>query len=77
MVKFRNQPLAFLKEIVNYVLYGTGVLTFPVIDIAVFANSQHLDDQHHLVASKEQQDSTKPENLPDIEIMPVRGTTSN
>lgn len=76
MVKFKNQLLAFLKEIVNYVLYGTGVLTFPVIDIAIFANSKHLDDRHHLVASEEQQDPTKPENLPDIEIMPVRGSTS-
>lgn len=73
MLKFQTRPWLFLKEIVKYVLFGTGFLTCPVVDVQIFVNSQHLDARSHLVVSPEQQDCKDPKNLPDIEITPVSG----
>lgn len=71
ILKYEKKPMAFMKEFVKYIFLGTGLLTCPVIDISIFANSQLLDSELHLSATPEQQDSKDPKNIPDIEIMPV------
>jgi len=71
LVKYEKQPLGFIIEAIKYLVFGTGLLACPVIDINIFANSQHLDSQCHFTATPEEQDSRDPKNLPDIEIMPT------
>ena len=66
LVSLRTQPLRFIIELLKYLLWGTGWLLGPVLQLAIFAHSKMLDD-----AGKPMQVEKPSEKLPDIEVMPV------
>ncbi|KAH8114090.1 alcohol oxidase, partial [Phellopilus nigrolimitatus] len=71
LVNLEKRPLSFIREFFEYMIFGTGLLLSPVLALSVFAKSDLLDAQSHLRASSQQTDARDPENLPDIEIMPI------
>ena len=66
LVSLRTQPLRFIIELIKYLIWGTGWLLGPVLQLAIFAHSKMLDD-----TGKPTQVEKASEKLPDIEIMPV------
>ena len=66
LVSLRTQPLRFIIELLKYLIWGTGWLLGPVLQLAIFAHSSMLDD-----TGKPVQKEKVSEKLPDIEIMPV------
>lgn len=66
LVSLRTQPLRFIIELIKYLIWGTGWLLGPVLQLAIFAHSRMLDD-----TGRPTQVEKASEKLPDIEIMPV------
>ena len=62
-----RQPLYFIVEFFRYLLFGTGVLLAPVVQMAIFASTALLDV--HGIPLKEKQPDR--DTVPDIEILPV------
>ena len=71
LLSLSASPLAFFRELGKYLLRGKGLLLSPVVETAVFARSELIDDKGNLKASPKQLDACQPENLPDIELIPV------
>ncbi|KAJ3992042.1 GMC oxidoreductase [Lentinula boryana] len=67
LLSLRKQPWTFFIELFKYLLFGTGMLLAPVLQMALFASSTLLD-RGGLPKSPVE---NKPSVLPDIEIMPV------
>ncbi|KAF9467112.1 alcohol oxidase [Collybia nuda] len=57
----------FFVEFFRYILFGTGMLLAPVLQLAIFTSSQFLDTRG--VPTKTKLASSK--SVPDIEIMPM------
>ena len=72
MVKFQLQPWKIILEIILYLLFGTGFLLGPMLELSIFAKSRLLNDKSEQKTTPKDRDASLPENLPDIEIMPVR-----
>lgn len=72
IVKLQLQPWIIIKEIILYLLFGTGLLLAPVLELSIFAHSRLLNNKFEQNAAPKERDASLPENLPDIEIMPVR-----
>jgi hypothetical protein len=74
LLKLQLKPWSFIKAFITYILFGTGLLLAPVIDLAIFIQSRLLDPetQQIVTPSLADVDAGLPGNLPDIEIMPVR-----
>ena len=66
----QTRPWVFLIELVRYLLFGTGLLLAPVVQLAIFASSFLLDA--HGMPMKDTSDG---ETLPDLEILPVSCST--
>lgn len=66
LLSLRTQPLRFIIELIKYLIWGTGWLLGPVLQLAIFSHSKMLDD-----TGKPAQVEKVSEKLPDIEIMPV------
>jgi len=67
LLRIRHQPLYFIVQFFQYLLFGTGALLAPVVQMAIFACTALLDVRG--VPSNE-----KPPDMnmiPDIEIMPL------
>jgi len=61
-----------LWEFVKYMLTGRGLFLLPSSQIAIFCRSALLDDDmRNVVQHPSQTDSHDPDNIPDIEIMPI------
>ncbi|TFY61446.1 hypothetical protein EVJ58_g4505 [Rhodofomes roseus] len=67
LVSLRTQPLRFLIELIKYLVWGTGWLLGPVLQLAIFANSRMLDS----TGKPTKLEKASGEKLPDIEIMPM------
>lgn len=62
----------------QYLLFGTGWLLGPFPELAIFIQSRLLDEQSRIAMStKEDKDASLPNNLPDVEVMAVRGMVSS
>ena len=68
LVSLEKRIWVFFMELFRYILFGTGMLLAPVLQVAVFSSSKFLDEKG--IPSKTK--LAEPESLPDIEIMPVR-----
>ena len=67
-----ESTLGFLKEFLKYLITGKGLILGPVPEVLLFAKSDLLNDNTSKSnAFPRQSDSSNPDNLPDIEIMPV------
>ena len=69
IVSLEVRPWVFIVQLFKYILFGTGYLLAPILQLAIFVNSKLLDDTGKLIQGGKE----KTETLPDIEIMPVRG----
>lgn len=70
LVSLEVQPWRFLIELFKYLIWGTGLLFTPVVQVAVFSHSLLLDKTGRPTKTSE----AFTRGLPDIEIIPVRVT---
>lgn len=68
LVALQRRPWLFLIELIRYLLFGTGMLLAPVVQLAIFASSLLLDARG-MPIKKEM--SAEGDTLPDLEILPV------
>ncbi|KAJ3843458.1 alcohol oxidase [Lentinula raphanica] len=72
LLSLQKRPWIFFIELFKYLVFGTGLLLAPVLQMALFASSTLLDDEglpkHKKATVKNENESNV---LPDIEIMPV------
>ncbi|KAI0665482.1 alcohol oxidase [Trametes maxima] len=73
LLQLEKQPWRFLFELLRYLLWGTGLLLVPVLQLAIFAHSSLIDTRGLPTASSMVHD----EPLPDIEIMPMAYDSSD
>ncbi|KIJ63527.1 GMC oxidoreductase [Hydnomerulius pinastri MD-312] len=62
-----RQPLYFITEFFRYLLFGTGVLLCPVVQMAIFACTALLDNSGAPIRNEK----PKADAVPDMEIMPI------
>ncbi|KAJ3780366.1 alcohol oxidase [Lentinula aff. detonsa] len=67
LLSLQKRPWRFFIELFKYLLFGTGMLLAPVLQMALFASSTLLDSGGLPKSPVE----NKPNVLPDIEIMPM------
>ncbi|KAI1787504.1 alcohol oxidase [Ganoderma leucocontextum] len=67
LLSLEKRPWVFFIELIRYLIWGTGLLLVPVLQLAVFTHSNLLDSTG--TPSKTEKPSN--ETLPDIEIMPM------
>jgi len=61
-----------LREFIKYMLTGRGLFVLPYPQIAIFCRSALLDeDMRNVVQHPSQTDSRDPDNIPNIEIIPI------
>lgn len=72
LLYYEKNTISFLREVLKYIFLGRGILTCPVLDLAIFANTDTLDSNSRLHTSALPLDARDPHNLPNVEIMPVR-----
>jgi choline dehydrogenase len=61
-----------LREFIKYMLTGRGLFLLPNPQIAIFCRSALLDeDLRNIVQHPSQTDPRDPDNIPDIEILPI------
>ena len=63
-----KRPWTFLIELFRYLLFGTGMLLAPVLQLAIFASSLLLDARGMPIVNEK---SAERDTLPDLEILPV------
>ena len=63
-----KRPWVFFIELFRYLLFGTGLLLAPVVQLAIFASSLLLDARGMPIINDK---SAERDTLPDLEIMPV------
>ncbi|KAI9059367.1 GMC oxidoreductase [Trametes sanguinea] len=67
LLSLEKWPWRFLVELVRYLIWGTGLLLVPVLQLAIFTHSKLLDERGLPTKTEHAFD----EKLPDIEIMPA------
>lgn len=67
LVSLQKRPWIFFIELFRWLIWGTGMLLAPVLQLAIFASSTLLDTQGYPIQGKE----LDPKAIPDVEIMPV------
>jgi len=70
LVRLEKRPLTFIREFLEYMMHGTGLLLAPVLELCILAKADRLDADSK-VTLPAHSDARDPANLPDIEIMPV------
>ncbi|KAI8977857.1 alcohol oxidase [Trametes punicea] len=60
-------PWRILIELVRYLIWGTGLMLLPIMQVAIFTHSKVLDDRGLPIKTERAFE----EKLPDIEIMPM------
>ncbi|KAJ7693826.1 alcohol oxidase [Mycena rosella] len=76
----RDRPLGAIQEFLKYLFKGEGLFLCPITQIWVFLWSTLFEDDLTLLGKSKdpsQVDSTSPENIPDIEIMPIAFNTTD
>ncbi|KAJ7642731.1 alcohol oxidase [Mycena polygramma] len=72
LAKIELRPWLLLKELILYLVFGLGLLLSPVLELSIFVQSCLLDENFRVPShSQQDMDGSKPENRPDIEIMPI------
>lgn len=67
LTALQMRPWVFLIELIRYLLFGTGMLLAPIVQLAIFASSLLLDGRGMPVKDT----SANEDTLPDLEILPV------
>ncbi|KAH9848220.1 alcohol oxidase [Lenzites betulinus] len=67
LYSLERYPWRFFYELVRYLIWGTGLLLVPVLQLAIFTHSTLLDARGLPTKTEKAFDKT----LPDIEIMPM------
>jgi choline dehydrogenase len=67
LLVLEKRPWVFLIELFKYLLFGTGMLLAPVLQLAIFTSSKFLDGR----GEPSKTDKARRDELPDLEIMPV------
>ncbi len=67
LLSLEKRPWVFFIELIRYLIWGTGLLLVPVLQLAVFTHSRLLDS----TGTPSKLEKASSETLPDIEIMPV------
>lgn len=67
LVALQKRPWIFFLELIYWLIWGTGMLLAPVLQLAIFASSSLLDKQGYPIQEK----MADSQDIPDIEIMPV------
>lgn len=71
-VKLAVWPWTIIWELLRYLFYGTGLLLAQTLELSIFIQTRLFDEKANPVGSTlTDLDAALPENLPDIEIMPV------
>ncbi|KIJ33856.1 GMC oxidoreductase [Sphaerobolus stellatus SS14] len=67
LLAIEKRPWVFIIELFRYLLFGTGLLLAPVLQLAIFASSLLLNEK----GMPSKIEIAGPETLPDVEIMPM------
>ncbi|PCH36941.1 GMC oxidoreductase [Wolfiporia cocos MD-104 SS10] len=67
LLSLQTNPWRFLKELFKYLIWGTGWLLGPVLQLAIFTHTRLLDESGRPTRT----DKAFAQDLPDIEIMPM------
>lgn len=67
LICLEARPWIFLIELVRYLIWGTGLLLGPVVQLFIFLHTHSLDDSGTPSGDK----SSYTEPLPDVELIPV------
>lgn len=67
LLALEKRPWIFFVELIRYLIFGTGMLLAPVLQLAIFSSSRFLD----ATGAPSKTNLAKKDSLPDIEIMPV------
>ncbi|EIW52847.1 alcohol oxidase [Trametes versicolor FP-101664 SS1] len=73
LLSLEKRPWRFFIELVRYLIWGTGLLLVPVLQLAIFAHSKLLDERGLPTKTEKAFD----QKLPDIEIMPMAYDSSD
>ncbi|KAF9448446.1 GMC oxidoreductase [Macrolepiota fuliginosa MF-IS2] len=73
LVSLQKRPWVFLIELIYWLIWGTGMLLAPVLQLAIFASSPLLDIQGNPIPEK----MAESKDIPDIEIMPMAYDSSD
>lgn len=65
LLLLETRPWMFFIELFRWLVWGTGMLLAPVLQLAIFASSASLNTQGSPTGGKQE------DIKPDIEIMPV------
>ncbi|KAI0721777.1 GMC oxidoreductase [Fomitopsis betulina] len=72
VIQLQLRPWLIIKEFILYILFGTGLLLAPVLELSIFLQSRLFnDDFRTTTTSKIDEDASLPQNIPDIEVMPI------
>ncbi|KDQ11059.1 hypothetical protein BOTBODRAFT_35593 [Botryobasidium botryosum FD-172 SS1] len=64
--------IRMIIEFIKYVFLGTGLFLYPIAQFMLIASSKFITDDAQIVPhTLSQLDSRQPDNIPDIEIVPV------
>ncbi|KAJ3570890.1 hypothetical protein NP233_g4110 [Leucocoprinus birnbaumii] len=73
LVSLETRPWIFIIELFKWLIWGTGMLLAPVLQLAVFASSSQLDPEGRPILAKQ----NSIDEIPDIEIMPMAYDSSD
>ena len=68
LLVLEKRPWLFLIELFRYLLFGTGMLLAPMVELAIFASSLLLNARGMPIINEK---SAERDTLPDLEILPV------
>ncbi|KAI0631605.1 alcohol oxidase [Trametes polyzona] len=73
LLSLEKRPWRFFIELIRYLIWGTGLLLVPVLQLAIFTHSKLLDRRGYPTVT----DKAFDEKLPDVEIMPMAYESSD
>jgi choline dehydrogenase-like flavoprotein len=77
----RNSPIRAAKELLKYIVYGTGIFSVPFTQSSIFLRSDAItiskdSESVEVDTTASSLDQRIPKNLPDLEIMPIASRVS-
>ena len=77
MVGLIFRPWLLLYHFFRYLLFGDGIFLTSMVEVCIMTTAAFLDmNSSQKPLSDEERDPTRPENVPEIEIMTVRLSSS-
>ncbi|GJJ15004.1 hypothetical protein Clacol_009276 [Clathrus columnatus] len=71
IIVLQKRPLTAIKEIFKFLISGQGLLTSPIHELSIFAQSHSLTADFANAKSGDKLDWTDSSNIPDLEIMTI------